>query len=120
VAGVGRRPNQEPVVNGLTRLEAASRLKEFGENKLKPSSNKAIALQFLLQFKNPLVLVLLVLTSLGVVITAMVLPFTPLAPYLGFSALPASFFGLLAILLVTYLLMVEGGKQWFYRRLMKV
>jgi Mg2+-importing ATPase len=62
----------------------------------------------------------LVLTSLGVVITAMVLPFTPLAPYLGFSALPASFFGLLAILLVTYLLMVEGGKQWFYRRLMKV
>ncbi|WPC67364.1 magnesium-translocating P-type ATPase [Rhodoferax ferrireducens] len=59
----------------------------------------------------------LVLTSLGVVLTAMLLPFTPLAPYLGFTPLPLSYFGLLAVLLVTYLLMVEGGKQWFYRRM---
>jgi Mg2+-importing ATPase len=48
------------------------------------------------------------------------LPFTPLAPYLGFTPLPLSFFGLLTALLIAYLLMVEGGKQWFYRRLMKV
>jgi len=61
----------------------------------------------------------LVLTSLGVVVTAMLLPFTPLAPYLGFTPLPLSFFGLLTALLIAYLLMVEGGKQWFYRRLMK-
>ena len=61
----------------------------------------------------------LVLTSLGVVLTAMGLPFTPLAHYLGFTPLPLAFFGLLAGLLVAYLLMVEGGKQWFYRRLMK-
>ncbi|MDO8248482.1 MAG: magnesium-translocating P-type ATPase, partial [Rhodoferax sp.] len=37
----------------------------------------------------------LVLTSLGVVVTAMLLPFTPLAPYLGFTPLPLSFFALL-------------------------
>jgi len=42
-----------------------------------------------------------------------------LAPYLGFTPLPLSFFGLLTALLIAYLLMVEGGKQWFYRRLMK-
>src|SRR5450830_1785303 len=62
----------------------------------------------------------LVLTSVAVVVTAMLLPFTPLAPYLGFTPLPLSFFGLLTALLIAYLLMVEGGKQWFYRRLMKV
>ena len=61
----------------------------------------------------------LVATSLAVVATAMTLPFTALAPYLGFTPLPLAFFGLLTALLVLYLLMVEGGKQWFYRRLMK-
>ena len=61
----------------------------------------------------------LVFSSLGVVLTAMLLPFSPLAPYLGFTPLPASFFGLLAALLLAYLLIVEGGKQWFYKRLMK-
>ncbi|QDL54968.1 magnesium-translocating P-type ATPase [Rhodoferax aquaticus] len=62
----------------------------------------------------------LVLSSLGVVLAAMVLPFTPLAPYLGFTSLPLEFFGLLAVLLGAYLAMVELGKQWFYRRLRKV
>ncbi len=57
----------------------------------------------------------LVLTSMAVVATAMTLPFTPLAPYLGFSALPLSYFALLAALLMAYLAMVETGKQWFYR-----
>ena len=61
----------------------------------------------------------LVLTSLAVVLTAMLLPFTPLAPYLGFTPLPLSFFGLLTGLLISYLLVVEGGKQWFYKHLMK-
>jgi Mg2+-importing ATPase len=58
----------------------------------------------------------LMLTSLGVVIGAMLLPFSPLAPYLGFTPLPLSFFGLLVALLISYLVMVEGGKRWFYRR----
>ncbi len=57
----------------------------------------------------------LTLTSLAVVVTAMALPFTALAPYLGFTPLPLAYFGLLAALVASYLLVVEGGKQWFYR-----
>jgi Mg2+-importing ATPase len=60
----------------------------------------------------------LVMTSASVVIAAMLLPFTPVASYLGFSPLPMAFFGLLAVLLIAYLLAVEGGKQWFYKRWM--
>jgi Mg2+-importing ATPase len=58
----------------------------------------------------------LVMSSLAVVIGAMLLPFTALAPALGFTALPVAYFILLAALLAGYLLMVEAGKQWFYRR----
>ena len=58
----------------------------------------------------------LVVTSLAVVGTAMLLPFTALAPYLGFTPLPPAFFALLTALVLCYLLMVEGGKQWFYKR----
>jgi Mg2+-importing ATPase len=61
----------------------------------------------------------LVASSLGVVILAMILPFTPAAPYLGFTPLPLSFFGLLTALLASYLVMVEAGKQWFYKRLQR-
>jgi Mg2+-importing ATPase len=57
----------------------------------------------------------LILTSLAVVLTAMALPFTLLAPYLGFTPLPPAFFGLLVVLVASYLVMVEKGKQWFYR-----
>ena len=61
----------------------------------------------------------LVLTFFSVVGAAMVLPFTPISPYLGFAPLPMSFFGLLTVLLIAYLRAVEGGKQWFYKRLLK-
>jgi len=61
----------------------------------------------------------LVLTSLSVVTVAMLLPFTAIASYLGFTPLPMAFFGLLAVLLIAYLLAVEGGKQWFYKQLKK-
>ena len=57
----------------------------------------------------------LALTSLLVVVTAITLPFTVLAPYLGFAPLPVAYFGLLTLLVASYLLVVEGGKQWFYR-----
>ncbi len=60
----------------------------------------------------------LVLSSLGVVACAMALPFTPLAPLLGFVPLPLGYFALLSVLLGTYLVMVEGAKQWFYRWLL--
>jgi Mg2+-importing ATPase len=59
----------------------------------------------------------LTLTSLGIVAVAMLLPFTPVAAWLGFTPLPPLFFGLLAALVASYLLLVEAGKRWFYNRL---
>lgn len=60
---------------------------------------------------------ILLLTSLGIVGAAMVLPFTPLAAMLGFTPLPPEFFGLLAGLMVVYLTLVEIVKRWFYQRM---
>ena len=57
-----------------------------------------------------------VLTSLGVVTLAVLLPFTPLAPTLGFTPLPLAFFALLALVAMAYLALVEAVKQRFYRR----
>jgi P-type Mg2+ transporter len=53
--------------------------------------------------------------SLIVVALAVVLPFTPLAGYLGFEPLPPLFFLVLASLVMLYLLITEQVKQWFYR-----
>jgi P-type Mg2+ transporter len=44
------------------------------------------------------------------------LPFTPLAPWLGFTPLPPVFFAFLLFMVVTYLGLVEVVKRWFYRR----
>jgi P-type Mg2+ transporter len=54
--------------------------------------------------------------SLTVVAMAALLPFTPAGVYLGFVAPPASFFLILAAMVLAYLLAVEGMKQWFFRR----
>ncbi|MHB9101186.1 MAG: magnesium-translocating P-type ATPase [Sulfuricella sp.] len=58
----------------------------------------------------------LMATSLGVVATAVALPFTPAGAALGLVPLPAGFFGVLASLVAVYLLAVEGVKRVFYRR----
>ena len=44
------------------------------------------------------------------------LPFTPLAPWFGFTPLPPLFFGVLVLMIVSYLGLVEIAKRWFYRR----
>ncbi len=54
--------------------------------------------------------------SLLVVAIAIALPFSPLAGYLGFKPLPPLFFLVLAGMVLTYLLIVEQVKQWFFRR----
>ena len=43
------------------------------------------------------------------------LPFSPLAHVLGFTALPAGFLAALAGMIVVYLVLIELGKQRFYR-----
>ena len=50
---------------GLTSTEAADRLKQFGLNVLRPPRKRALALQFLAKFKNPLVILLLVASAIS-------------------------------------------------------
>ena len=57
----------------------------------------------------------LIACSLTVVAVAVLLPFTPAGAYLGFVAPPAFFFLILIVMLLAYLLAVEGMKQWFFR-----
>jgi Mg2+-importing ATPase len=53
-----------------------------------------------------------VTSCLGV---GVLLPFTPLAPWLGFVPLPPLFFAFLGVMTVAYLAVVEVGKRRFYR-----
>jgi len=48
--------------------------------------------------------------------TGAVIPFTPLAPWLGFTPLPPLFFAILVLMVATYLGLVEAVKRWFYAR----
>lgn len=50
-------------------------------------------------------------TTLIIVATGLLLPFTPLAGPLGFAPLPAGYFAFLAVAILTYLLLVEAGKR---------
>jgi Mg2+-importing ATPase len=58
---------------------------------------------------------LLALTSIAIVAIAIFLPLTPLGSYFGFVAPPASFYGILAVMVIAYLGIVQMGKQLFYR-----
>jgi Mg2+-importing ATPase len=57
----------------------------------------------------------LLATTLLCVVAGAVLPYTPLAGPFGFVALPADFFVILALMVVTYLGLVELGKSRFFR-----
>ena len=58
----------------------------------------------------------LLLTSLVIVGTAAVLPFTPLGDLFGFVAPPIEFFAFLAGFVGAYLVLVEALKRLFYKR----
>jgi Mg2+-importing ATPase len=58
----------------------------------------------------------LLISVLAIVATAVVLPYAPLASLLGFTPLPLSLLGAIALLAVTYLFLVQAVKSWFYRR----
>jgi Mg2+-importing ATPase len=53
----------------------------------------------------------LLATCLGVVAVGIYLPYSPLAGMLGFTPLPAAFFGFLVVATGTYLLLVEFAKR---------
>jgi Mg2+-importing ATPase len=56
----------------------------------------------------------LIVSTLACVTIGVWLPFSPLADTLGFTALPAAFLGVLAAMIVVYLLLVELAKRRFY------
>jgi len=58
----------------------------------------------------------LLISVLAVVAVAVVLPYTPVGTLLRFTPLPVSLLGTIAVLAVTYLLLVQAVKSWFYRR----
>jgi Mg2+-importing ATPase len=58
----------------------------------------------------------LVIGVLAVVAVAVVLPYTPAGSLVGLIPLPLSLLGAIAGLAVTYLLVVQAVKSWFYRR----
>jgi Mg2+-importing ATPase len=59
---------------------------------------------------------ILVATSLTVVVLAVTIPFTPVGTYFGFVPPPARFYFILAVMVITYLIVVEVAKRSFYRR----
>lgn len=58
----------------------------------------------------------LLICTLAIIAVTIVLPFTPLAPLLGFVPLPLPFFGVLFVILVLYILTAEIAKRIFYHR----
>ena len=58
----------------------------------------------------------LLIGVLAVVTIAAVLPYTAVGTLLRFTPLPVSLLGTIAFLAVTYLLLVQAVKVWFYRR----
>jgi Mg2+-importing ATPase len=58
----------------------------------------------------------LLIAVLTVVTVATGLPYTPLQHPLGFVPLPLPLVGAIALLTLTYLVLVQVVKTWFYRR----
>lgn len=58
----------------------------------------------------------LAITTVAVVLVGIILPFSPVASFLGFVPLPLDFFLFLALLTVTYLLVVQVAKRRLMRR----
>jgi P-type Mg2+ transporter len=56
----------------------------------------------------------MIITPVTAAVIGAVLPFTPLAHLLGFTALPLSFFLILLGMIATYLVLVEIAKSRFY------
>ena len=61
----------------------------------------------------------LMASSVGMVVLALGLIYSPLGSFLGFVRLPAAFMAALALLTAAYLFLAEAVKQVFYRRLDK-
>lgn len=57
----------------------------------------------------------LAILTISAVVFGTIVPFTILGGALGFTALPVEYWGLLILMVVTYLLLVDAGKVFFYK-----
>jgi Mg2+-importing ATPase len=57
----------------------------------------------------------LLATTLACATVGVLIPYSPLADTLGFTALPATLLGAIALMVVTYLALVEVGKYLFFK-----
>ena len=57
----------------------------------------------------------LTLLTLSCVAIGTIIPFTYLGSFLGFTALPPEYWGLLILMVTTYLFLVDAGKVFFYK-----
>ncbi len=57
----------------------------------------------------------LIMTVLGAAAVSVVLPLSPVGTYLGFESPPPMFFAVLAVMMIAFLVVLEGLKRWFYR-----
>jgi len=55
-------------------------------------------------------------STIAIVLIACALPFTVIGSLFGFVQLPVAFFAVLAALVISYLVLVELVKYWFFRR----
>jgi P-type Mg2+ transporter len=58
----------------------------------------------------------LLLTSLGIVGIGIYLPYSPIAGALGFVPLPPLYWLFLVGMMITYMLITQGVKTWFYKK----
>jgi Mg2+-importing ATPase len=57
----------------------------------------------------------LTVLTLSCLAIGVIVPFTPLGEFLGFTPLPPTYWLLLVLMVVTYLLLVDAGKVFFYK-----
>jgi Mg2+-importing ATPase len=58
----------------------------------------------------------LLIGVVAVSVAGAALPYTRLGVVLGFTPLPLSLLGAISLLALTYLILVQAVKTWFYRR----
>jgi Mg2+-importing ATPase len=58
----------------------------------------------------------LIMATLSIVVVTLIVPFTPFAEIFGFSPLPFSFFLLIGIIVLFYIITAEIAKTVFYKK----
>jgi P-type Mg2+ transporter len=59
----------------------------------------------------------LLIATIGIILTVLALPFTPVAGLFGFTSLPLQFYGWILLILAVYIASAEFLKLWFYQKI---